>query len=291
MDKVKSDSRPQVVLVHTGASFPGFINDCIAQLLKYDFLVHLITDAEHIQHVARAEDIMVCPAEDLFDQKYLDFCRYSPFDKNFRDAFFIRASSRFFLLRRYAELFNLKTFFHIENDVLVFSDFNNILQKLVEFDYEMGVVIDAPTRCIPSVVYFKDSSYLSLLCTWMNARPQLNDMESIFYFWLNQKSRIVNFPILPSDDTTGTFLYSNLFPQFNSIFDAAAIGQFLGGVDPRNKDGNTTGFVNETCIFNASHFKYSWENHEPYLITKRNEKIKINNLHVHSKDLKKFMHP
>ena len=74
------------------------------------------------------------------------------------------------------------------------------------------------------------------------------------------------------------------------IFDAAAIGQFIGGVDPHNCPNNTRGFINETCVI-----KYNdegtilWRNCDgflkPFLQTREAREIPIFNLHIHSKAL------
>ena len=76
------------------------------------------------------------------------------------------------------------------------------------------------------------------------------------------------------------------------IFDAAAIGQYLGGVDPRNIEGDTRGFINETCIIKYNKYKFEWikidELFIPHIIIDSN-KYKICNLHIHCKNLKNFM--
>jgi hypothetical protein len=84
------------------------------------------------------------------------------------------------------------------------------------------------------------------------------------------------------------------FDQFGAIFDAAAIGQYLGGVDPRNAGGaDTAGFINETCIFDPSGYQYRWRTDSqgrrvPCAIDEGRE-YRVNNLHIHSKDLERFV--
>ena len=78
------------------------------------------------------------------------------------------------------------------------------------------------------------------------------------------------------------------------IFDAAAIGQFIGGVDPRNCPDDTRGFINETCVI-----KYNdegiilWKNcdgiQKPFLQTREAREIPIFNLHIHSKALNLYV--
>jgi hypothetical protein len=76
-----------------------------------------------------------------------------------------------------------------------------------------------------------------------------------------------------------------MYKLFNSIFDGAAIGQYLGGI---YSNPNLKGYINDTTIFNVSKYNYIWEHNEPYMVFE-NKKIKINNLHIHSKNLKQFI--
>ena len=105
---------------------------------------------------------------------------------------------------------------------------------------------------------------------------------------------IQNFPIFPSNfaNTKEEIYVSENFNLFNLIFDAAAMGQFLGGVDPRNIPGDSSGFINETCVIKYDKYKFIWEYQDdvkkPFLVI-NDTKIPIFNLHIHSKQLKRFM--
>ena len=79
--------------------------------------------------------------------------------------------------------------------------------------------------------------------------------------------------------------------MFNSIFDGAAIGQYLGGVDPRNIRKDTVGFVNTTCVIKYNKYEFKWIKKGEYSfphIEINNKLIPINNIHFHCKNLKKF---
>jgi hypothetical protein len=99
--------------------------------------------------------------------------------------------------------------------------------------------------------------------------------------------------ISPAGHTTqNPEFYSRNFNLFQSVFDAAALGQYLGGIDPFYHGPSLPGFINESCLFNPSAMTYTWERDEegrlvPYA-TFKNETYKINNLHIHCKDLKRF---
>ena len=83
------------------------------------------------------------------------------------------------------------------------------------------------------------------------------------------------------------------YKNFEIIFDAAAMGQYLGGVDPRNIPGDTTGFINETCIIKYDKYHFKWKEEDnvrrPFLVTEDGNWVRIFNLHIHCKDLEKFI--
>jgi len=228
-------------------------------------------------------------SEDYIDDKFNSF-DIKNYDKNFRDGFWLRTSNRFFLLNSYTMKNNIINFFHIENDNLLFTNLVQVKKSLILSNYDMSVVIDSEKRCIPSMMFFKSSCILNDLCDFMLSYQYNNDMENIFNFYNENKHRVSNLPIIPSDyiinDNSKTN-YSNQFDELKSIFDGAAIGQYIGGVDPRNDSSNTVGFINETTVFNPSDSEYVWLDDEIYMVY-NNKRIKINNLHIHSKNLKKF---
>jgi hypothetical protein len=125
-----------------------------------------------------------------------------------------------------------------------------------------------------------------------------NDMEN-FSIIQSQTGLIENLPIFISDPL-GSPEYqfvTNGFDKFQIIFDAAAMGQYLGGVDPRNIPGDTRGFVNETCIIKYDQYRFIWKTSEnikrPFIVAKDSSDTDficpIFNLHIHSKNLENFI--
>jgi hypothetical protein len=83
--------------------------------------------------------------------------------------------------------------------------------------------------------------------------------------------------------------YCNNIQLFHSIFDGAALGQYLGGTP----HGHQPGFVNETTVFNPSKLQFTWKTDAlgrsvPYVRSK-GAYFRVNNLHIHSKKLWKFV--
>jgi hypothetical protein len=279
--------KSRLILVHSGNLFPEYLNDCIELSLRQNLDIDLLISSnfhDRIKHQVNLEKI-----EDYYDDLYSNFSNKS-FDNNFRDGFWNRTSSRFFIISNYAKAKNLKSFFHIENDVALFSNlikFQNILEKT---NKEVALVMDAPNRCIPSIMWFKDHCILNDISNYIFKNNHLNDMQSLSEFFHINRDRVFNFPIIPKFNKNSNIDYSNYFDEFNSIFDGAAIGQYLFGIDClENPNKKTTGFVNETTIFKSSDFRYFFKNGYPYMILDSNEEVPINNLHMHCKNLKQLI--
>jgi hypothetical protein len=112
-------------------------------------------------------------------------------------------------------------------------------------------------------------------------------MENLSQF---NENIILPLPIFPDFDVSNKF--TKLYNNFNCIFDAAAMGQYLGGVDKRNIQGDTRGFVNETCVIKYNNCSFYWikKNNlfKPHILVNL-QYIPIINLHIHSKDLQNFL--
>ena len=219
---------------------------------------------------------------ELIDYNTLDDLNYnkkSQLDRNFRNGFWYFASLRLFYLYSYIKKYNIEHCVHIENDVLVYENLDILTKK--DFIY---APFDSYNRVIPSFIYIPNHETFKPVID--NYNNTLNDMENLAKF-----NFIKSLPIIPIINNE-IIKFNENFDEFNCIFDAAAIGQYLGGIDPRNQGGDTRGFINETCIIKYNNYKFYWvkENnlYNPFILI-NNKLIKIINLHIHSKQLQNFL--
>lgn len=214
---------------------------------------------------------------------------YSNLNNTHRNGFWILTSYRFIAIYQYMKQYNITNIVHIENDVLIYKNVDSInfhnTNKLL-------LTMDSENRCIPGLMFIPTNEILKKCLDLFN--PNLNDMQNFSNCYYNLSEYIDTLPIFIETNETNnniTKMITKNFKHYNYIFDAAAIGQYLGGVDPRNIPGNTKGFVNETCIIDYSKYKFIWkdENNQkiPYIIINTIE-YSIVNLHIHCKDLKQF---
>jgi len=148
----------------------------------------------------------------------------------------------------------------------------------------MWCVMDSKIRCIPSFLYFRDSHIISkLLDTCIKeASNRANDMVALGKFRNDNIDQVGNLPIITSyTDQISEMLYDNV-SKFKCLFDGAAVGQYIGGTDSGKND--TVGFINETCEFKCNKVIIEWRDKNPYL-----NGMPLVNLHIHSKDLKRWM--
>jgi hypothetical protein len=169
---------------------------------------------------------------------------------------------------------------HIETDVLLYY---NVDEELV-VDKKLYIPFDTYERNIASIVFIPDAEIFGQILEHYDFGK--NDMYN-FSEIRKRTGLIQNLPIFVTDNSTMERSFvTNGYKKY--IFDAAAIGQLIGGVDPRNTGGDTRGFVNETCVI-----KYKdegtiiWKMDKPFIKINESE-IPIFNLHIHCKNLSRY---
>lgn len=302
-----------IIFVHIGTQLPSYIKNSVMQARLFNPHADIIVIAneealneapEEMQDLARyvtCESIIKTAEHDKFIAK-------STLDRDSLNGFWTYTSERFYYLYDFMQMHNLHNVFHLENDVMLYMDLEKHL-SIFKYNYPgIAAIFDNDHRCIPSFMYIAHPFSLGIYIKFSlkHLDRAMNDMESFAFFQNHSnKSIIDHLPIIPPAYANKYPLispngckgkdkkrYFNHFDLFNSIFDAAAIGQYLGGISPINGGGNI-GFINESAIFNPSRCTYEWIKDEqgrkvPYAVFK-SKKYRINNLHIHSKNLHEFM--
>lgn len=216
---------------------------------------------------------------------------FAQVDNNSTD-FWHLTSSRFMYIYEFMKRDNIHNVFHMENDVVIYYNCKTIMNNL---DDNFYIPFDSFKRNIASLVYIPNEKvYKKILDNYDFSK---NDMEN-FAIIKKKTDKIQQFPIFHNNvvindinEDEYKFVCSN-YDKFKYIFDAAAIGQYLGGIDHANNPADTTGFVNETCVIKYDKYKFEWkiidDMKKPFIII-NDESYPIFNLHIHSKNLEKFV--
>lgn len=299
-------NQSEIVLVNLGV-FQPYIHDAIQNLQLFgNKKITIITEPHLIKHFKRVQDIQLIETGEFDLQTFEEL---NQLDDAFRQGFWKNASKRLFYLYHYMKKYGRKNCFHIENDVMVYQN----LETIRPTGDHVWLVMDTEKRCIASIMFIPE--YRSLDNLVKEYHHDKNDMENMALFFNNNRKLCRPFPIIANNQhPTKTDIFSEHFKTFNSLFDGAAIGQYLGGIDPRNVADkkrkkfkrilnavglgslllstiDTSGFVNETCVIDYSKYRFAWikksGNYVPH-IEIEDEWIPIVNMRIHSKSLKKF---
>ncbi len=272
-------------------NFQEYILINIAQLIRLNHSnIYVITNKHFSHHFAKFNDaVKLIYIEDLnLDGSVFKF--RTNLDSHFRGGFWMLASYRFFVIYEFMKQYDISNVIHLENDVLIYYNCDELLGK-VDNQF-MYMPFDSYRRNIASIVYIPNHEIYEKI---LNKYDMNNTDMSNFRNIQIQTGLIRNFPIFKTCDTTDEtkFVTAN-FDAFSFIFDAAAMGQYLGGVDPLNvgKGVNTIGFVNNDCIIKYNNYSFEWvvSNHINRPFIKIDDvSYPIFNLHIHSKNLLKFV--
>ena len=277
-----------LILVSIGV-FQDYILTNIQQLLILGHTsIYVITESSFFDKFD-GYDVKLVDVASLVDS--YQFNSVTKMDNGFRDGFWTSTSSRFFYIYALMKRDGIIDVIHIENDVLLYYNCD-ILQSRLDRT-KIYLPFDSYSRNIASIMYIP--SHLIFKKVLDRFIYSENDMYNFSLIRKIMPETIDQFPICyPLDSFTleQKYVCSN-FDLFKMIFDAAAIGQYLGGVDPRNTPGDTRGFINETCVIKYTDFVYKWITgndgvRRPFIILKNGDSIPIFNLHIHCKCLEVF---
>ena len=117
------------------------------------------------------------------------FNQISNIDTNWNDGFWNNTLERFFYLENISKKLKLKNIIHIENDVLIFENYQKY-EKIFEKKYKIAYPLLNNDLAVPSIVYFSNSNYISKLCKF------INNQFTIFSRLLNLSSKLNDMKIL-----------------------------------------------------------------------------------------------
>src|SRR5579872_3143647 len=241
------------VYVHLGNKVPEYLYDSIQQTRLFN---------------PETEIYVVCYKEvsneiklNLENIKYLNVVITQDLDISNEHAHFLKnvkrpgfwqfASERFFYIEQVMRKYNLENVFHLESDNLLYVDLNEYIDIFKQNYPGIAATFDNDNRCIAGFMYIKNIDSIHELNNLFSglAKFDYNDMQVIAHFKKIKPNLIDNLPIIPDSykiffplkNNIGNIanvpnIYSKNFELFNSIFDAAALGQYLGGIDPIHRN-------------------------------------------------------
>jgi len=217
-----------------------------------------------------------------------------------REKLFIYSFERFYVLYNLMKKYSLTNVLFLELDNLIYDEPHNWIKALEQVD--MAYVFDNYDRASAGISYIRHADILHQLLIYFNAYIQnhtgfINEMSALYRFYdfmkkkhTSGKFRVSFLPIHWKDSTNPSQSYecSDIFKD--SIFDALSIGIYLAGIDTYHSDGKiVTKKKNPWGLIDYTSYTYEYIYDEkgrkiPYILNGATH-VRINNLHIHSKDL------
>jgi hypothetical protein len=216
-----------------------------------------------------------------------------------REKLFIYSFERFYVLYNLMIKYSLTNVLFLELDNLIYDDPRSWLNALTDID--IAYLFDNYDRASAGLSYFKSPETLSQLLTYFNIYIQtdsgfINEMSALYRFYQfmeKKKEKTLHMSFLPThwNDPTKpqqSYAMSDIFK--NSIFDALSMGIYLAGIDTYHSKGKIeTKTKNPWGLIDYTSYTYEYIYDEkgrkiPYILN-GDTRIRINNLHIHSKDL------
>lgn len=288
---------------------PGYVVDTIHQTrLFFDDDIYLIIDDINSKYVddLKKYNVIIVNYQDVFSIEFSQ-C-YDRNKEKFvilyglqeRARLFIRCFERFFLLYYLMRNYGILDGFFMELDNLIYDDPRNWLSEFSK--YELCYMFDNYDRCSSGIMYVKTCNSLALLLHFTikyidayNSTEWMNEMSVLYSYYKSvENDKIVQ--IIPTHwDSNKYQISAKNYDNYNStIFDAAAIGIYLFGNDPNaTNQPAVPGVKNKFSLVDYTNYQYDWIIDEkgrkiPHIL-KGDKWIKINNLHIYTKDLKKAL--
>ena len=272
-----------IVLFHSG-QLPGFLECTFRQIRKFnDVKVYFLTDKEWLKNpLFDKYSIITVDKANFYSHKVRSFERkfnYPP------DHFWTLAATRLIYIENFLKQ-GLEDVYHFENDVLLYYDLSEHHETFKRL-YKLGITPGGRDKCMTGFMFIKNwevladmtAFFIRLLkthgVTGIKDKYRMDMVNEMTLMKLYAKEYL---PILPFGE------FSNNFSEFNSIFDPASWGQFVGGTRKEGPGAKPQDhYIGQLLIQNPD-YKVEWKDKIPYF-----QGVKINNLHIHSKNLHKYM--
>ena len=240
--KKYSDFVP-VVLTHIGKNeFPMYIYDCIEQIRLFNKSNNIyIVVNRNVKHIDLVRlDFYKCSVIYIEDLRMNE--RHRLFLKKTRLQKFWRVTmERFFILEEVMRDYGLSRVLHLENDNLIYFNIEDVFDVFEKKYSGITMPRDKEDRCIAGIVFLNDIDTLKKLNTYLlqqQRNKKSNEMQLLGEFFI--ENDIESLPVV-SLAYSGKWKIKGVEKQYNyavldfqGIFDAAAIGQLLGGKDKRS---------------------------------------------------------
>ncbi len=287
-----------IVLIHLGSKLPDHVFDCIDQLhvMGWNSVIFLVDTSVVLERLAFCPGVtpVLMPSDNTLSR---DISQIHG-EKNV----FHLSLQRFFTLRDFMEQHSVSRCLHIEHDNLLYISRQTLQNQMINaLGNKIGVPRDNKDgRCIASVFYVGSLTSLDQYCQFVAEQEhyKTTDMVSLCKFSDLYPEFCSQLPTLPTSlaenlsDKHGEWVKGLSNSQFSCLFDAACLGQCVGGIDIIHDKGDSRGYISPDSLFSPNDLPIHWMLNDglrlPLIITDE-QVYPLCNLHIHSKNLHLYL--
>lgn len=290
----------KISFVHIGNKLPDYAESAIRLSGRHSGLEPQLLASHGVLKQLPKGIASVTALEDFYDDSYVSELRNQLMvSHTFRDGFWLRSLERLFVLEQFMAWSGLDCLFHAELDQLLFRAdvlVNNLSKVKLP---GLRVPFHTPELALASIMHIQGRDQLESLRNFaLETEPFKNEMELLARWAKFKPERFQGLPTLASvfsgrsQDLTPPATV--LDPaQTGGISDAAQVGQWVGGADPRNlplREKPTNHFVDPPSRMlltreQLSASKFSFEESSSVLAVELPDgrSYDLFNIHLHSK--------
>jgi hypothetical protein len=273
-----------IVIVYLNNKLPRYAQKNLNYLSKVfpDHKIFLVSNKfENKRYTRKLENVQFRYLNNFSDE-IAKLQEISSLPIDFRNGFWITTTARFKAIEILMQSDSLERVLHIEADVLLFKNFPFDLSVFQQKSLSYPFVSEDSAAA--SIFYIGDlqelEAFNQFILEMMKANPSISDMGILAKYGNLDSSRVIKLysGLGKSDPTAGKYL-----------FDAATLGMYLTGQDPRNFKGLIKRYLDtDDHDLKPSTTKFKYSSTDEVGIEILNESYLISNLHIHSKQAKFF---
>ena len=225
-------------MFHTGAELPSFLECNFRQfrLFNPEVNVYFLTDKSHLNNVVfKKYNILPFDKDQFYSGKIREFESFFNYSKN---NFWTVTATRLIYIENFMADINLTNVYHFENDVLIYYNLADHDKTFRSLYNDMAITVGGEIVAMTGFMFIKHSGALADMTKYfidMLRRfgikgtcekyriPMVNEMFLMRQYGVDFPGQLRNLPSMPFGE------YAENVEKFNSLFDPASYGQFVGG--------------------------------------------------------------
>ena len=277
-----------IILYHTNTTIPDHLKDCVAKIRQYSNIpIYLLTDCDY--NIATVKVVNINKYNEFKWLQDLDYFRGNDaMSHMWRTSCF-----RIFYIQKFMEEETLNDVLHFDNDVLLYEKPETLIEKISTKYNGFAITAHNSGEIVFGMSYIKNTELLSPITRTIKKELLIptNELKKKYGGYPSEMQIIARaeceyLPILPTGLTDPR--YTANFQHFNSVFDPSSYGQYIAGTYAEKQPGWFGTHQEIGKFIGNSRIRVIFEDRNPFVLFEGN-RIKINNLHIHSKDTGKYL--